>query len=59
MMIVFAVAIALLAVLAGVVLAALDRPQVHADRQTERWSLALVVGTTVTALAGAVYAWIP
>jgi uncharacterized membrane protein len=56
MMIVFAVVIALLAALAGVLLATLDRPQAYADRRADRWSLALVIATAVTVVAGAVYA---
>jgi hypothetical protein len=56
MMIAFAVATALLAVLAGVLLAALEQPRAEADPRTRRLSLALVVATSMTAAAGVTYA---
>jgi hypothetical protein len=58
MMIVIATAIAVLAVLAGVLLAALDLPQAATDRRTQRMSLVLVIATSVTAVAGVTYAFI-
>ncbi|HEY0001998.1 MAG TPA: hypothetical protein VGB74_16225 [Actinoplanes sp.] len=56
MMIAFATVTAVLAVLGGVLLAALDRPQADTDRRTRQMSLALVVATSVTAAAGVAYA---
>ena len=58
MMIVIATVIALLAVLAGVLLAALDQPPADTDRRTERMSLVLVVAVSVTAAAGSAYVFI-
>ena len=49
---------ALLAVLAGVLLAALERPQADTDRRTRQWSLALLIATSATAAAGVAYALI-
>jgi hypothetical protein len=56
MMIAMAIAVALLAVLAGVLLAALEQPRADTDRRTRQLSLVLVVGTSVTAAAGVAYA---
>jgi hypothetical protein len=56
MMIAIAVAVALLALGAGVLLAAFDLPQAEADRRTQRLSLVWVIATSVTAAAGAAYA---
>jgi hypothetical protein len=56
MMIAVAAALALLAVLGGVLLAAFDLPQADADRGTRRLSLVLVIATSVTATAGVAYA---
>jgi hypothetical protein len=56
MMIAVAAALALLAVLSGVLLAAFDLPQADADRGTRRLSLVLVIATSVTATAGVAYA---
>jgi hypothetical protein len=50
-----AVAAALLAVLAGVLLAAFELPPADADRRTQRLSLVLVIATSVTAAAGVTY----
>jgi hypothetical protein len=47
-----AVAIAVLAVAAGVLLAAFDLPQAEADPRVKRLSLALVIAASVTAIAG-------
>jgi hypothetical protein len=55
-MMVIAVAIAVLAVAAGVLLAAFDLPQAGADPRLKRLSLALVIATSVTAIAGVAYA---
>jgi uncharacterized membrane protein len=54
-MISLAAAIALLAVLAGVLLAVLDQPEADADRRTERLSLVLVVAVSVIAATGGAY----
>ena len=56
MMIAIAVAIALLAVLAGVLLAAFDVPQADADPRLQRLSLAFLVTASMTAAAGVAYA---
>jgi hypothetical protein len=56
MMTILAATTALLAVLAGVLLAAFDLPAADTDRRTRRWSLVLVVATSVTTVAGAAYA---
>jgi hypothetical protein len=56
MMTTLATATALLAVLSGVLLAALDRPHAAADRRTEHMSLALVIAASMTAAAGVAYA---
>ena len=51
-----AVTAAVLAVSAGVLLAAYDQPGGGTDRRTRRLSLALVVASSVTAAAGVAYA---
>jgi hypothetical protein len=56
MMIAIAVALALLAVLAGVLLAAFEQPQADAGRRTRRLSLVLVIAASVTAAVGVAYA---
>jgi len=56
MMIAIAVATALLAVLAGVLLAAFDLPQSDAGLPTRRLSLVWVIATSVTAAGGVAYA---
>jgi hypothetical protein len=58
MTIAIATTTALLAVHAGVLLAALDQPQADADRRTRRWSLALLIATAATAATGVAYALI-
>jgi hypothetical protein len=56
MTIAIAVAIALLAVLAGVLLAAFDLPQADADPGIRRLSLVFLIATSMTAAAGVAYA---
>ena len=58
MMLAIATATAVLAVLAGVLLAALDLPQADADRRIRRMSLVLIIATSVTAVAGVAYAFV-
>jgi hypothetical protein len=56
MTIAIAVAAALLAVLAGVLLAAFDLPPADAGRRPHQLSLVLVIATSVTTAAGVAYA---
>jgi heme A synthase len=53
---VMAIAIAVLAVCAGTLLAVYELPRAEDDRRIRRLSLALVIATAVTAAAGAAYA---
>ena len=56
MMIAFAVATTLLAMLSGVLLAALELPQADAGRLIQRLSLVWVIATSATASSGVAYA---
>lgn len=56
MMIALAVATALLAALAGVLLATFDLPQADADLRIRRLSLVFLIATSMTAAAGVAYA---
>ena len=56
MMIAFAIATTLLAMLSGVLLAALELPQADAGRLIQRLSMAWVIATSATAVSGVAYA---
>jgi hypothetical protein len=56
MMIAFAIATTLLAMLSGVLLAALESPQADAGRLVQRLSTVWVIATFATAASGVAYA---